>query len=158
MPTFAIESNGRLEKTAVYYNGEQIGGVKEIFLSLNEDGDFDAIIQYEGVDRNIHTKNIFTDSLDKIKVVEPSFTEEEAKELQLLEIESDGDIQNTMVYYNNEPLEGLVSLYLHIKATQNKNGIRSLFSSKRNIPDTLEFKSEFIFRNEDDTLESEVIF
>ena len=27
MATFAIESNGRIEKTAIYYNGEQLSGI-----------------------------------------------------------------------------------------------------------------------------------
>jgi len=46
MATFSIVSNGRIERTFVFFNGEQIAGVKEIFLNINEDGNFDAIIQY----------------------------------------------------------------------------------------------------------------
>lgn len=158
MATFGIESNGRLEKTAVYFNGEQLGGVKEIFLNLDEDGTFDAIIQYEGTDKQIYSKSIFNDYLENTKIVEPSFTDEDADELNLLEIQSDGDIESSIVYYNEQELEGLVSLFVHIKGTQSTNSIRNLFSSKKNIPDHVEFKAEFVFRNEDDSIETEAIF
>lgn len=158
MPTFAIESNGRLEKTALYYNGEQIGGIKEIFLNLDEDGTFDSIIQYEGKDQQIHTKNIFRDYLTNIKITEPSFTEDEAAELQLFEIESDGDIEDTMLYLNDENLEGVVSVLLHIKSTQEKNSLHKFFAGKRYVPDHVEFKAEITFRNEDNSIETEEIF
>ena len=158
MPTFSIESNGRLEMTAIYINGEQIGGVKEIFLNLTEEGEFDGIIQYEGSDKNIYTKQIFSEYLENLKVVEPSFTEDEAQELQLLTFDSGGEIENTTVLYNNETLEGIVSIFIHIKSAQNKTGIRSLFSSKSQIPEHVEFKAEATFRNEDGTIETEEIF
>jgi hypothetical protein len=158
MPTFSIESNGLLEKTAVYYNGEQLGGVKEVFLNLDEDGTFDGIIQYEGIDKKIYTKQIFNEYLEAIKTVEPSFTDDEAEDLQLFTVESDGNIENTTVFYNKEQLEGIVNIFLHIKAVQNKNGIRSLFSTKKAIPEHVEFRTEITFRNEDDTLETEGIF
>jgi hypothetical protein len=158
MATLGIESNGLLEKTAVYYNGEQLGGIREIFLNLDEDGIFDAIIQYEGKDKEIHTKQIFNDYPENARITEPSFTEEEAMDMQLLTVESDGDIESTMVFLNDEPLEGIVSLFVHIKGAQNKNGIKSLFSLKPNIPDHVEFKAEITFRNEDDSIETEDIF
>jgi hypothetical protein len=158
MATFGIESNGRLEKTALYYNGEQIGGVKEIFLNLDEDGTFDSIIQYEGKDKQHYTKNIFRDYLTNIKVSEPSFTEEEAAELQLLEIESDGDIENTMVFLNEENLEGIVNVLIHIKSTQEPNSLHKFFAGKKYVPDHIEFKAEITFRNEDDSLETEEVF
>jgi hypothetical protein len=44
MRTISIESNGRIEKTAVYLNGEQITGIKELLLSIDEEGIFNAII------------------------------------------------------------------------------------------------------------------
>ena len=157
MPTLAIESNGRLEKTAVYYNGDQISGIKELFVNIDEDGTFDALIQYEGINKQIYTKNIFLEYLDNVKVIEPVFTEEEAKFLQLFTIESNGDLDDTYLYLNDELLEGVVNLFIHIKGVENKNGLRKLLN-KNNIPDTIEFKAEITFRNEDDSLETERIF
>jgi len=158
MSTFGIESNGRLEKTAIYFNGEQLGGIKEVFLNLDETGTFDTILQYEGTDKQLYTKSIFTEYLENTKIVEPSFTEEEASELNLLEIQSDGEIESTIVVFNKQELEGLVSLFVHIKGVQSKNSIRNIFSGKNNIPDHVEFKAEFEFRNEDGSLETEAIF
>jgi hypothetical protein len=157
MATFAIESNGRIEKTVVYFNGQQLGGIKEIFLNLDEDGTFDAILQYEGDDKQIRTKQIFDEYLENLKVVEPSFTEEEARELHLLTIDSDGDIKDTIVTIDEEELEGIVSLFVHIKSAETKNGIRAFFD-KNKIPEHVEFKAEITFRNEDDTTETEEIF
>lgn len=158
MATFGIESNGRLEKTAIYFNGEQLGGVKEVFLNLDEDGTFDSIIQYEGTDKNLHTKSLFLDTLNNIRVTEPSFTDEDASELRLLEIDSNGDIENTVVFYNGEELNGLVNLYVHIKGSQSTTGIKSLFGGKKQLTDSAEFKAEFTFRNDDDSIETEAIF
>jgi len=158
MATFAIESNGRLEKTVVYYNGQQLGGIKEVFLNLDEEGTFDAILQYEDTEKEIRTKQIFGEYLENLKIVEPSFTEEEAAELQQLKLDSDGDIQDTVVTINDEELNGIVSLFVHIKAAENKNGISSLFSFKKPIPEHVEFKAEITFRNQDDTEETEDIF
>jgi len=158
MATLGIESNGRLEKTAVYFNGEQVGGLKEIFLNLDEDGTFDAVIQYEGSDKNLHTKNIFQEPLFNVKIVEPSFTEEDAQELQLLEVESNGDIENTTVFYNGEVLDGLVNVYIHIKGAKVKSTGLSIFSSKKQDDQLAEFKAEFTFRNEDDSIETEAIY
>jgi hypothetical protein len=159
MPTFAIESNGRLEKTAVYYNGEQIAGLREIFIDIDEDGAFNTIIQYEGGDKEVYTKNIFADYLDNVKTVQPSFTEEDASTLNLFIIESEGDLENTWLYWNDEEeeLQGVVSLFIHIKATENKSGIGSLFK-KKDVTDRPEFKAQLTFRNEDDSLETEDIF
>lgn len=158
MATFSIESNGLLESTAVYFNGGQLGGVREIFLNLDEEGTFDAIIQYQGTDNTLYTKQIFTDYLENLKLVEPSFTEEEAAQLQLFTLESNGGIDTAVVLLNEEPLEGVVSVLVHIKTGgQNKGGIRSLFS-KPQIPEHDEFKAEITYRNEDDSLETENIF
>ena len=157
MATFVIESNGRIEKTAVYYNGEQIGGLKEVMLNLDEDGTFDAVLQYEGTNGEIYTKSIFEDFLENLKVVEPTFTEEEASYLTQFVIESDGNIENTNLFLNDEPVDGVVSIYIHIKSTKtNSGGIASIF--KKNIPTNVEFKSEITYRNEDETLETERIF
>jgi hypothetical protein len=156
MATLAIESNGRIEKTAVYYNGEQIGGLKEIFLNIDEEGTFDAVIQYEGTNGELFTKSIFEDYLDNLKVVPPSFSEDEANQLTLFVVESSGDLENTLLFVNNEPLEGVVSLFVHIKSAKAKTGISTIF--KKNVPADIEFKADIIFRNEDDTIETERIF
>ena len=83
MSELAIESNGRLEKTAVYINGGQVRGIKELFLNLDENSTFDAIIQYEGYDNSIYTKRIFRDQLTALRFSPPAFTEEESKHLNL---------------------------------------------------------------------------
>lgn len=158
MAGIGIESNGRIEKTAVYYNGECLKGIKELFINLDEEGTYDGIIQYEGIDKNIHTKNIFSDYMTNLQIADPPFTEEEALNLQLVEIESGGEIESTMVYQNEEPLEGIVSLFIHIKGTENKNSLRNLFSSRKNIPDEVQFKAQITFRNEDGSIETEDIF
>jgi hypothetical protein len=158
MATFTLESNGMLDKTAVYYNGQQLGGIKEVYLNMDEEGTFDAVIQYEGTDKQLYTKDIFKDYLTNVRVTEPSFTEEEGQELQLLEIESSGDIESSSVFFNGDPLEGIVELFIHIKGSKNKTGLRSLFSARREIPEEMEFKAEITFRNEDDSIETEAIF
>jgi hypothetical protein len=158
MATLGIESNGRIEKTAVYLNGERIRGLKELFLNLDEQGTFDSIIQYEGSDKNLYTKQLFSDVLTYIVTAEPAFTEEEAVNLQYLEIESNGDIESTNILLNEEPLDGIVSLLLHIKAVESEKGtLKSIFSSKKQIAGA-EFKAQITYRNEDDSLETEDIF
>ncbi len=159
MPELSIESNGRLEKTAVYINGEQCRGIKELFLNLDENGTFDAIIQYEGYDNNIHTKRIFRDSLTALKFSPPAFTEEEAKHLNLLQVDSDGDIENTVVAFNGKELEGLISLFLHLRsATAPERGIFDMFTNNKYDSEAAVFKSEFVFRNFDDSISREAIF
>ncbi len=159
MATLGIESNGLLEKTAIYYNGQQLSGVKEIFLNLDEDGTFDAIIQYEGKDKDIYTKQVFSNYLTNVKMVPPAFTEEEASELELLAVESEGDIDTAMVFFNEEPLEGVVSLFVHIKsAPGDKDSLKTLFTGKDKLSDEPEFRAEITFRNEDDSIETEDVF
>lgn len=162
MPSLSIESNGRLEKTAVYYNGEQLGGIKELVINIDEDGTFDAVLQYEGTDKVIYNKQVFNDYLENVKVVAPTFTEEDAYDLQLLTIESDGELDSTMLYINNEQLEGVVNLYVHIRGKQQAPGSGGFFSVFRSKPKqdatNSEFQSLITFRNEDDSLESEEIF
>ncbi len=159
MPKFAIESNGRLEKTAIYYNGEQLAGVREVFLNMGEDGTFDAVIQYMGSDEVLHAKQVFTDHLDAVKTMEASFTEDEAQQLQLLSVESGGDIENSYVTINDQPLDGITSLIVHIKAPEKteSGGLKSLFSTKK-IPEYSDFKAEVTFRNEDGSLSTENVF
>lgn len=158
MPTLAVESNGTIEMTAVYYNGKQIAGVRELFLNLDEYGSFDALIVYKDNSGVETIRNPFTDYLDNIEFKEPSFTEEEASSLHLLEIESDGDIQNTLVYYDNQPLDGLVNLFLHIKAPVVKKSLISSLLGKGKYVENVEFKATFTFRYEDGRIETEGIF
>ncbi len=158
MATFTIESNGRIEKTVVYFNGEQLGGIKEVFLNLDEEGLFDSIIQYEGTDKQLYTKHIFDEYLSNMRTVEPSFTKEESKDLINLQIESNGEIEETAVFLDGEELDGIVNLFVHLKGTESKTGIRSMFTSKTHIPEQPEFKAEITFRNEDETKETEEIF
>lgn len=158
MAVLAIESNGTIEMTAVYFNGNQLAGVRELFLNLDEEGTFDALIVYKDKFGQEVIKNPFVDYLDNSQLREPAFTEEEAKNLHLLEIESDGDIQNTLVYYDNQPLDGLVNLFLHIKAPiVNKSLISSLLG-KGKYEENVEFKAMFTFRYEDGRIETEGIF
>jgi len=159
MAELTIESNGRLEKTAVFFNGEQLAGIREIMLNLDEDGTFNAIIQFKGTDNKVHTKQIFTENLEYLKVTEPTFTEEEALQLQQVTIESDGDIEETFLYLNEEELEGVVSAFLHIKSnTSDEKSLPSLFGKKKKIVQAEVCNCEITFRNEDDSLETEKIF
>lgn len=159
MRTFSIESNGRIEKTALYLNGEQLSGVNEVFVHIDEDGTFDGVIEYVGTDGQVRTKQLFTDYLDKMKVTPPAFTEEDAQYLQLLTIESNGDVAETLLYYNDVPLEGVVDILLHIRRAGNTSSMfSSLIRGKKNIPDNEAFRAEIMFRNENDTLELETLF
>lgn len=159
MPEFAIESNGRIEKTAVYYNGEQLAGVREIFLNLDENGAFDAIIQYQGEDGQMYVKQIFSDYLEMVRTREPSFDEEEAQSLHLLMVASDGDINTTGVFIDDVEQTGIVSLFVHMKPANNtSSGIRGFFGGRPDIPEATEFKAQITYRNDDDSLSTEGIF
>lgn len=159
MRSFSIESNGRLENTAIYYNGEQLGGIKEIFLNLDEDGTFDAVLRYEGTDKNMYTKQIFHDYFENVKIRPASFDDEEAQNLQLLTIESDGDIENTVVFRNEQPLDGLICLLVHIKnGSVKESGIKSLFSRAPVSSDPITFRAELTFRNDDGSTDVEGVF
>lgn len=160
MATLGIESNGRIENTAVYYNGEQLAGLRQVLLNLDEDGTFDALIVYRGDDGELYTKNPFTDYLDHVRTMPPSFTEEEAQQLRLLVIESDGNIESTVVYLNGEPLEGIVHLFVNISVPdqQQSRGF-SLFRRKAApMADRAEFRAEITFREADGSLTTEQIF
>lgn len=139
MAEFSIESNGRIEKTAVYYNGEQLRGVKEVLLNLDENGAFDAVIQYANTKGDLVTKNVFVDFLEGVQTSEPSFTEEEARQLTLIMVSSDGDIETASVHINNQEQFGIVSLYIHIKPPS-------------------EFKAEVTYREDDGRLTTEGVF
>ena len=160
MFSFVVESNGRIEKTAVYYNGEQLGGVKEVFFHISEEGDFDAIIHYRGVDNQDYSRTIFEGTLPAIKVVEPTFTEEEAMQLRSIEIQSNGQLEDTIVYLDEEEQFGIVSVLIHIKSptTEQKSGITGIFSKKKVLSGSAECMAEITYRNDDDTIETERIF
>lgn len=144
MPEFSIESNGMLENTVVYYNGEQLRGVKEVFLNLDEEGAFDAILQYQGTDDQLYTKNVLVDFLENVATTDPTFTEEEAQQMTQLMLASDGSLETTSVILNNEEQVGVVSLLVHIKAPLEG--------------DRPEFKAEITYREEDGRLTTEGVF
>lgn len=158
MRELSIESNGSLEKTAVYINGEQIGGIHQLMLHISEDGDFDTILVYEGTDKQMYTKNLFTDYLDNIKKTPPTFTEEEAQYLRLLTVTSDGELSNTLVYINEEEQMGLTDLLVQIqRGTQVQKSLTTLFK-KQEPGERPVFRAEAQYRNEDDSISTELIF
>ncbi len=158
MRELSIESNGSLEKTAVYINGEQISGIHQLMLHINEDGDFDTILVYEGTDKQMYTKNLFSDYLDNIKKVPPTFTEEEAQYLRLLTVTSDGDLANTLVYINEEEQIGLTDLLVQVqRGAQAQKSLTSFFK-KQEPAERPVFRAEAQYRNEDDTISTELIF
>ena len=159
MPEFSIESNGLLPRTAVYFNGQQLKEVKEIFLNLDENGTFDAIIQYEGGDGEMYTKRVFSEYLERVQTTSPLFTEEESRSLTLLSVHSDGDIESAMVAINNQEQFGIVSLYVHIKApSEESGGLFDIFKGEKDIPEHPEFKAEIVYREEDGRLTTEGVF
>ncbi len=160
MATFGIESNGRLENTAVYYNGEQLAGLRQVLLNIAEDGTFDALISYRGNDGQLYTRNPFTDYLDHIRTMPPSFTEEEAQTLRQLVIESDGNIEHTLVYLDGQPLEGIVHLFVSISVPDAAppRGF-SLFRTRSSEPlERAEFRAEITFREADGSQTTEPVF
>lgn len=159
MREISLESNGSLEKTAVYINGEQVGGIHQMMLHISEDGDFDTIVVYEGTDKQMYTKNFFSDYLDNIKKVPPTFTEEEAEYLRLLTVTSDGSLETTNVYINEEPQDGIVDLLVQIQrgSAAQRGGITGLFK-KQEPGEQPVFRAEIQYRNEDDSISTELVF
>ncbi|MBU3679240.1 MAG: hypothetical protein FGM32_06500 [Candidatus Kapabacteria bacterium] len=160
MPELSIEGNGRIERTAIYYNGQQLDKVREVFVHITEDGEFDALIMYVGADGQHYTKNIFTDYLENVQTETPGFTEEEAQSLQLLTVDSDGTAESTLLLRNNEEQGGVVRLYVHIKAptVEEGRGLRSWFGGAKNIPERAEFAAEITYREENGSLTTEGVF
>jgi hypothetical protein len=159
MVELSIESNGRIEKTAVYINGEQIGGIKELMVHISEDGDFNSVIVYEGTDTVIRTKNLFGEYLDNLRTVEPTFSEEEAQYLNLLTIQSEGMLESTFVLLNDMEQEGITELLLHIRRGDAPQG--SLWSRIRGqVPsaDGATFRAEITYREANGTLSTENVF
>lgn len=159
MISISIVSNGRLEKTAVCVNGEQISGIRELFINIDEEGDFNSIIKYLGNNNEVLVKDIFNDDLSLLQISEPSFTEEELMSLQTLKIESDGDLDNTFVYWNEEAQEGIISLFIHIKAPskEKKSGIGGIFGKTTTLADSI-CNAEITFREMDDSITVEKVF
>jgi len=159
MPEVIIESNGRLEMTAVYLNGEQIAGVRELFINMDENGDFDAFISYKGGDGQDYTKALFSDYLTAIQVSPPAFTEQQASKLQRLTIDSEGEIDDTLLAWNDEELEGVTSLFLHIKSQNNTSqSLMDRVLGKKPVKLGVECKAELTFRDYDDTIYTESVF
>lgn len=160
MRTISIESNGRLEKTAVYVNGEQVTGIKELLLSIDEEGTFNAIISFVSSSGNLLTKQVFTDDLSQLQRREAAFSEEEAMDLRSCAIESDGTLDNTSIFMNNEFIDGIISIMIHITidTVQRKESVfAKLFSSNRTLSET-RFISEIVLRNPDGSESIESIF
>ena len=158
MKSLSIVSNGRLEKTGIYINGEQISGVREIFLNLDEEGTFNSIIKYLGSNKEEYVKNIFDDELPLLQVTEPSFTDEELDTLQTITIESDGDINDTYVYWNEEEQEGIISVFIHIKSpTKEKKNITNIFGKDKILSDAI-CSADITFREDDDSITVEKVF
>ena len=160
MAEFSIEGNGRIERTALYFNGQQLDGVREVFVNVTEDGEFDVLLMYTGADGQSYTKNVFTDYLDNIRTEPPGFSEEEAQSMNLLTVSSDGTLESTIVLRNNEEQFGIVRLYVHIKApsVQESGGLRSWFGGMKSIPERAEFVAEITYREDNGELTVESVF
>jgi len=159
MRTITIESNGRLERTAIYVNGEQVTGVRELLISIDEEGTFNSIISFiDG--RGIQvTKQLFTDDISQLQRKDAAFTSEESSQLQSFSIESDGELEQTSLFMNDEFVEGVISIMIHIKieTSQPSSSLFSLFKKHRNVHQNL-FQTEIVFRNSDGTQSVETIF
>ncbi|MBM4177791.1 MAG: hypothetical protein FJ211_00470 [Ignavibacteria bacterium] len=160
MAEFSIEGNGRIERTALYFNGQQLDGMREVFVNVTEDGEFDVLLMYTGADGQSYTKNVFTDYLDNIRTEPPGFSEEEAQSMNLLTVSSDGTLESTIVLRNNEEQFGIVRLYVHIKApsVQESGGLRSWFGGMKSIPERAEFVAEITYREDNGELTVESVF
>ncbi|MCE2755719.1 MAG: hypothetical protein LW818_06995 [Ignavibacteriae bacterium] len=160
MRTISIESNGRIEKTAVYLNGEQITGIKELLLSIDEEGIFNAIISFTSSSGTLLTKQLFTDDLSQLQRREAAFSEDEAMDLRSMAIESDGTLDNTSVFMNNEFIDGIVSIMVHImidSVQKRENVFTKIFSKNQSYSET-RFISEIVLRNPDGSESIESIF
>lgn len=161
MATFGIESNGRIDRTALYLNGEQISGVQEVYIHITEDGTFDSVIRYKGSDGVERSKSLFDTFLENISVRPPAFSEEDAKYLRTFVIDSDGSLENTVLFLNDEELDGVTEVFLHIKAPQQKkSGFLSRFSSGSSGVEehSAVFRAEISYRYDDGSIETEQVF
>jgi hypothetical protein len=142
MRTLAIESNGRLENTAMYFNGEMIRGVRDLMLNLDETGAFETVVQYKDASGKIHSHQLFVEHLEGLQTVSNDDLPEKGMELRQLVIESTGNIEETTVFINEEPQDGIVSLFLKL----HKDGTDE------------EFSAQVTYRNADGSTATEDIF
>src|SRR5437763_12328906 len=99
MGQLSIVSNGRIENTTVCYNGEALGSVQELMVTLDENGTYMPVIQYIGTDHKIYNRQLFSEPLDAVNVMGPAAEFEEAGDgFHELEVESKGDIESTQVW------------------------------------------------------------
>lgn len=159
MRTITIESNGRLERTAIYINGEQVTGIRELLISIDEEGTFNSIITFIDKTGIQSTKQLFSDDLSHMKRIEASFTTEDSHQLQSFTVESDGDLEQTSLFMNNEFIEGVISVMIHLKieTQQPSSSLLSIFRKKQLIHENF-FQTEIVFRNSDGTQSVETIF
>ncbi|MFZ9976737.1 MAG: hypothetical protein ACO3GR_01455 [Candidatus Kapaibacteriota bacterium] len=160
MRTISIESNGRLEKTAVYVNGEQVTGIRELLLSIDEEGTFNAIVSFVSTSGILLTKQVFTDDLSQLQRREAAFSEVEAMDLRSFAIESDGTLDNTSIFMNNEFIDGIISIMIHItiEASQPMKGMFTKLFSKNSTLSQTRFITEIVLRNPDGSELIESIF
>ena len=57
----------------------------------------------------------------------------------------------------HEEQEGIVEVFIHVKAPEGKSGGFSMFSKKKETGEEV-CKAEITFRNDDDSLETEKVF
>ena len=159
MRTITIESNGRLERTAIYVNGEQVAGVRELLISIDEEGTFHSIISLISGSGIQVTKQLFTDDISQLQRKEAAFTSEESFQLQSFSIESDGDLEQTSLFMNDDFVVGVVSIIIHIRieTSQPTKSLFSWFTKHRNVHENV-FQTEIVFRNPNGTHSVESIF
>jgi len=146
--TLEIRSSGRLENTTVHLNGEQIVGVRELFLNLKEDGTFDNWITYESTSNEILSKELFREYLADLNVNAEGFAAAGAS----LVFESDGNIDGTTIWRNEQRLDGLVEIFVYLR-----NVKTGWFKWRRDGQED-EFRAEAQFRNQDGSINGETIF
>jgi hypothetical protein len=90
--------------------------------------------------------------------VPPTFTEEEAQYLRLLTVTSDGELANTLVYINEEEQIGLTDLLVQVQRGGQVQKSLTSFFKKQEPAERPVFRAEAQYRNEDDTISTELIF
>jgi hypothetical protein len=149
MRTLDIWSNGLIHQTILCFNSQQLVGVREFLLDLNEDGTFRVLINYEGADGEFRVKNPFTDHLVSLRTT--SLADDDVPR-SVLTIESNGTIESTAISFNQQELSGVVSLLIYMRRVR-EGVIHWLRHGDRD-----EFVSEITFREADGRLTQEVLF
>lgn len=152
MRMLEIRSNGRLETTTLHLNGEQLVGVRELFIDLKEDGTFDAWLTYENADSQTLSKRLFSEYLEKLRVA-PAGEVTAPLAPRSLVIEGDGEIADTTIALDNERLDGLVELFVYLRRAQGGG-----FWKWKREGEHDEFMATATFRNEDGTLDHDTLF